>query len=148
MTRVRLIVGGESSSERVSPKTRRQKMKKRIQDIAESTGPNLEIRKSLLDKDLLDKSTVELRSMRNTFLNGIEGARAKSSNIKGELSGRIKVNVGKIKDLVEVFAVRLDERGDAVRFKELNIELSRKLDESKIENAGLKYELESLNWKN
>lgn len=137
--------GTVASTEGRSPRTRSQKQKKKNIKSPTIVNLDMETRKALLDRDLVSKSSTELNSLCREVLDDIEMVRAKSSNLKGDLSGRIKFGVSRIRDLVEVLSIRTEELEDVSRFRELNLDLANRLNESKADNARLRTEMKTLN---
>lgn len=128
------------------PKTRYRKSKEVIKSgvFSLKSPEDKEIRLALLDQNLVKRTNEELRNLGADFLIDIENARSKSTNLKGDLSGCIKKNVVKIRDLFDVLSYRLKNQGDTADLKAANIILTEQLKDAKVESKRLNRELNLL----
>lgn len=108
------------------------------------TTSNKEVARASDNQKLDDKSILELKDIGFNFLDEIERARTKSTNIKGNLSGVIKSNVSKIRDLLELFYTRLETKGDLSHLRQINIGMAKELAETKAESSDLKREIKEM----
>lgn len=117
--------------------------KKGVPDESPSTSKNKD-GIIVVDQRLEDKSMTDLKNIGMSFLDEIEGARSRSSNIKGNLSGLIKSNVIKMRDLIEIFSARLEARSDLSHMRQVNNNMAKELAETKMESIELKKDIKEM----
>lgn len=86
----------------------------------------------------------DLRGVGSDILDNIESVRAKSSNLKDDLSARIKNGIRKMRDLINICFSRLEQRGDVELLKEENQELKAKLRLAELEEFRINGKIEIL----
>lgn len=93
---------------------------------------------------LAELDLVTLGSLGESWLSGIDGARLRSGNLKGELSDQIRRFVIKTRGLVNELVARLDDRGDASYLRGQVTELTANLKALKCSEEARTRELDAL----
>lgn len=116
----------ESTSERAAERARRATRREELISAEEQREREAEESRPA-SPELAKLDLGSLRKLGMDWLNGIDSARQRSGNLKGELSGIIKKLVDKTKGLMEELSSRLDDRGDPSYLRSQITELTAQL---------------------
>jgi len=138
-----VVLMSENMSDSSVDRSKRAAKREERSIAAELKERELEISKPV-SPDLRRLDLKSLQELGCEWLNGIDTARRRSSNLKGELSGQIKNFVDKSKDLMEVLVSRLSDRGDASFLRTQVTELTAQLRVLKCEEEARNREISAL----
>lgn len=97
----------------------------------------------IIRETLLNKSTAEIAKMALSWLEELDGLRAKSGCLQEKISGHIKKKISCLKEVINIFSSRIEEAGDFDYLKRRNSELSSRLRLAMREEERLKEDLKA-----
>lgn len=137
------VIMGETISD-ISVDRSKRAAKREERSIATELKERELVKSKSVSPDLRKLDLKSLQELGSEWLNGIDAARRRSSNLKDDLSGQIKRFVDKSRDLMEVLVSRLSDRGDASFLRSQVTELTAQLRALKCEEEARIREISAL----
>lgn len=79
----------------------------------------------LPEMNMEDIASVDIGGAAFEWLDQLDQLRAKSGNLQGKVSGQMRVRILKLKEVIEIFTVRLETKGDVAHLRRTNESLKQ-----------------------